>query len=253
MPKLTVAHYMHIGLRENQEDSLFLNGTVVQKERYPEIVVEKITAGKAAYAVCDGMGGHERGEWASRFACERLKDKLPDVEHPGEAISGLIKEIQWEFAENVSDNTGTTIAGVVIEDDRLTVFNAGDSRVYRIGPDGIEYLSHDHSLVQEEVDRGHITADEAFTHPYRNIIGFGLGAIFEGEWHKGEKEPYVAHGKLRAQDCYLVCSDGVNDVLRDREILSLLAPDPFGRLAGFVEALMQRMNDNFSFILIGKT
>lgn len=251
MCALKVAYYMNIGLRDNQEDSLFLNGHVVQENRFENALLERTNGDATVYAVCDGMGGLERGEWASRFVCESLSEKLHDIRHPGESIVNLLKEIQWEFEQRGAENTGTTIAGVVIEGDRTTVFNAGDSRVYKINRDGITYLSHDHSLVQEEIDRGSLSEEEAFTHPYRNLIGFGIGDVFRHEWAEQKKEIFVVNDRLDQETYYVLCTDGVNDVLQDREIYASLYPRPFDRLPDFIRCVTEKMKDNFSFILIG--
>lgn len=243
---------MNIGLRDNQEDCIFLNGRVFQENRFAEVSVEHTSGEAVMYAVCDGMGGLERGEWASRFVCESLSHKLPDIQHPGESVATLLKEIQWEFEQKEAENAGTTIAGVVIERDGATIFNAGDSRVYRINEGGMLCLSHDHSLVQEEIDRGFLSDEDAFTHPYRNLIGFGIGDVFRQEWAEHRKETFVANDRRDEKDYYLLCTDGVNDVLRDREIYASLYPEPFDRLSHFVECLKERMKDNFSFILVGR-
>ena len=251
MRSLNVACYMNIGLRDSQEDSIFLNGRVVQEKRVANPSVERTNGDAMVYAVCDGMGGLERGEWASRFVCERLSEKVRDVGHPGESIVTLLKEIQWEVERQGMENTGTTVAGVVIGGERTSVFNAGDSRVYKLNEDGITCLSHDHSLVQEEIDKGSLSEEEAFTHPYRNLIGFGIGDVFHREWAEQAKEIFLAHDVLARGDYYFICTDGVSDVLRDREIHALLYPEPFDRLSGFVRCVTEKMKDNVSFILIG--
>ena len=114
-------------------------------------------------------------------------------------------------------------------------------------------MSHDHSLVQTYLDKGQLLPEEAFVHPHKNVIAFGLGDVFKNEWGIDDKKVYIKEDILNKDEYYLLCTDGVNDVLRDNEIFSLLQPNPFERFQDFVECLKERMNDNFSFILIGSS
>jgi len=246
-----IAYFMHIGMRDNQEDCIYINGKVVQEADFDKAYCEQIQDNSVIAAVCDGMGGLQCGEQASRFVCESLREKLHNLHGMESSIVSILKEIQWDFERMDMGNTGTTIAGIVIEKGITTVFNAGDSRVYRLGPEGIVYLSHDHSFVQKQIDQGRLTEDEAFIHPYRNIIEFGMGTVFTPEWDKGNRDIFVAHDIVGTDDFYLICSDGVSDILRDREIYDILYPDPFDRLPYFIDNLSDKMKDNISFILIG--
>lgn len=251
MSAFDIAYYMNIGIRETQEDSIFLNGKVVQECSVSAMHIERIDSRVIVCAVCDGMGGLRHGEWASRFVCEKLGEKLCDVAAPGEAVPVILKDIQREMEGKEIEDTGTTIAGVVIEGDRTTVFNAGDSRVYKIMNNSMICLSHDHSLVQDEIDRGNLSAEEASVHPYRNAIKFGLGSVFRTAWGSGDNEVYLAKDVLRQPEFYLVCSDGLYDILQEEEICTMLSTDPFDKLPEIIRCITERMNDNVSFILIG--
>jgi serine/threonine protein phosphatase PrpC len=245
-----IAYYMNIGSRDGQEDCIFVDGRVFQESIFEKVSVKDIRKAKALFAVCDGMGGHAKGEWASRFVCEKLKTNLRKFEFSRDATGFLLEKIQNQIENEMVGNSGTTIAGVALERDRAEIFNVGDSRVYKITRTGMMCMSHDHSLVQSGVDRGDIPPDEAFAHPHKNVIEFGMGDVFRNEWAKGDKVSHIRADLFGADEYYLICTDGVNDVLMDDEMYDMLRVDPFGKLAGFVESLKRRMKDNFSFILI---
>ncbi len=243
---------MNIGLRDSQEDCIFVDGKVFQERSFPKVAVAKKRKDNVLFAVCDGMGGHSRGEWASRFVCEKLKENLRNFHSSRNSVEFLIEAIQNKMENEMVSNSGTTIAGVALRDDRAEVFNAGDSRVYKITGGGITYVSHDHSLVQSGIDRGDISPAEAFAHPYKNVIEFGMGDVFKDAWARGDRATYRKDDYLAEGEYYLICTDGVNDVLRDEEMDKILDGDPFGNLSALVEFLKERMKDNFSFILVAR-
>lgn len=246
-----VAYYMNIGRRDNQEDCIFINGRIFQKNKFRNAHVMMIRGSRALCAVCDGMGGHAKGEWASRFVCEKLKDYLKHFTFSRDTIQHLFNEIQERIEkEGIKDN-GTTVACAILEDGKNIIFNAGDSRIYKITNEAILCISHDHSLVQSIVDKGYLSQDEAFIHPHKNVIEFGIGDVFRRAWSKGDKEVFIKDDVLNKDEYYLICTDGVNDVLRDEEIYDMLYPDPFVRYPEFIECLKERMKDNLSFIVIG--
>lgn len=245
-----VAYYMNIGQRDGQEDCIFVDGRVFQERKFDAVAVQEVAGERALFAVCDGMGGHAKGEWASRFVCEKLKEHYRDLDFSRSSTEFLIEKIQNQIENETANGSGTTVAGVVLEKDRAHIFNVGDSRVYKITGGGIFYMSHDHSLVQGSVDRGDITPEQAFTHPYKNVIEFGIGDVFRNEWAGGGKAVHITEDRLGADEWYLICSDGVNDVMRDHEIFDVLRDDPFSGLSAFIGSLEERMKDNFSFIVV---
>ncbi|HWR57383.1 MAG TPA: protein phosphatase 2C domain-containing protein [Thermodesulfovibrionales bacterium] len=247
----TVAYYMNMGLRDGQEDCIFVNGAVFQQNKFEGIAVRRIKKEKALFAVCDGMGGHSRGEWASRFVCEKLKTGLKYPGFSRDAVELLMENIQNWIENEMVDNSGTTVAGVAMKGSESIIFNAGDSRVYKITKGDIQYMSHDHSLVQRSVDLGYISQKDAFSHPHKNVIEFGIGDVFKIEWAEGAREVCIREDVLGSEEYYLICSDGVNDVLRDEEILETLSPDPLKGCDELVARAAKRMKDNLSFILIG--
>jgi serine/threonine protein phosphatase PrpC len=242
---------MNVGLRDGQEDCVFINGKVLQERVFERAVSITTEETRGVFAVCDGMGGHSRGEWASRFVCSALRDALTHFEYTEEFIEHLAERIQNYMENEMIENSGTTIAGVVLDGDNAIIFNAGDSRVYKITKNSLIYLSHDHSLVQYYVDIGYLSRNEAFGHQHKNVIDFGIGDVFKSQWADGARKIYVRGDDLGRDECYLICTDGVNDVMNDDEISAALLPDPFERISDFTNVLTGRMKDNFSFILLG--
>jgi PPM family protein phosphatase len=243
--------YMDIGLRENQEDCLFVNGKIYQQNTFKRPPAQTIKGPKGLFAVCDGMGGHSKGEWASRFVCEKLKEHRKNITCSRENLKDVFKKMQMKIEEEGVVNCGTTVACLVSDGDHTILCNTGDSRVYKITPDDILYLSHDHSFVQSMVDQGYLAQEDMFRHPNRNVIEFGIGDIFKKKWDRGDREVYMRDDILHDGEYYLLCTDGVNDVLNDNEIYDILHSDPFNKVSEFIEKIRKNMKDNFSFIIIG--
>ena len=248
----SVAYYTDIGLRENQEDCLFVNGLTVRQDIMKYALIKSVTAPLSFFAVCDGMGGHAAGEWASSFVCGKMKDFMKGLFFSDEYVLNMFREIQREMEKEGMENSGSTAACVMLKGNTSKIYNMGDSRVYKITEKEILTLSHDHSLVQSMVDKGELSGYEAKGHPYRHIIEFGLGDVFKSQWDTNDKKVYMQNDVLNAKEYYLLCTDGVNDVLRDAEIHDFLSPDPFARFPEFIGCLRNRMKDNTSFIVIGK-
>jgi PPM family protein phosphatase len=245
------ACYMDIGMRENQEDCLFVNGKIYQKNTFRRPYSQTIKGRKGLFAVCDGMGGHSKGEWASRFVCEKLKEHRKSMSCSRESIRDVFKKMQLQIEEEGIMNCGTTVACVVSDGDHAMLCNVGDSRAYKITPEQILCLSHDHSFVQSMVDQGYLSQDDMFRHPNRNVIEFGIGDMFKKKWDRGEREVYMKDDILHTGEYYLLCTDGVNDVLRDSEIYEILHADPMNSISEFIGNIRKGVKDNFSFIIVG--
>jgi PPM family protein phosphatase len=184
------------------------------------------------FAVADGMGGHAAGRQASVVAVERLSRTGAAVaDGPALTVERLRAAVQEadddirRAATTLGDarGMGTTVAGVaLVEADGQpcwAVFHVGDSRVYRMTANGLEQLSTDHSVVQELVDMGMITAEAAVVHPQRHLVtrALGVGPAAEAD---------VALLPVEPGQRFLVCSDGLTGELRDEEIADLLARTP---------------------------
>lgn len=217
-------------------------------------------------ALADGMGGHNAGEVASGLAIESVLRDLPgcletldgddetDETYSPEslAIRAVIEESNRIIHTAASEQPqyqgmGTTLVVALFYDDRLTIAHVGDSRVYRLRDGRMEQLTRDHTLLQELVDRGFYTPEEARQSLNRNIVTRALGV--EAGVKVELQEDIVLPG-----DIYLLCSDGLNDMLDDETIRLTL--EEFGaNLDQAAERLVEQANehggaDNISVVLV---
>ena len=174
--------------------------------------------------LADGMGGHNAGEVASQNAVKYIADTLKEVvgkkkvsipEKLNQAIDGANKKI-FDMAEKNIIHRGmrTTVVAVYADGDTAYIANIGDSRAYAVRNDEIVQITNDHSVVAELVNRGMITSEEARMHPQKNIITRAVGTdkrvsadIFEYNYSEG--------------DTLIVCSDGLSNMLTDKEIFEI--------------------------------
>lgn len=169
------------------------------------------------YIVADGMGGHKAGDYASRCCVESmiqevkgdsLKSPVSILEH---AIQKANETVLRESKKNVEyEGMGTTVVVATIVEDTLHVGNIGDSRLYVIR-DRIEQITQDHSLVETMVRTGELMPEDARFHPNKNIITRALGT------NEDVKADFF-EVKLEKADTILLCSDGLSNMVEDREI-----------------------------------
>lgn len=237
---------MMIGPRKRQEDCIYDGTSVFQTDLL--LRKNRFSASRLLLAVCDGMGGHAAGETASLFVCEQLNQIDWAGRLSADHIRKTLADIQRISRNQLPVNSGTTIAGVLAGDGRAVVFNAGDSRTYRLLPDSIEYLSHDHTRVQEMVDQSLVDNDRAAHHPLKNLIEFGIGPVFERSWPN--HEVYVNEAAFHSPAWYLLCTDGLTDIMTDKQIHELLMPDPVENGNRLYNAVKRKgLKDNTSFII----
>jgi len=189
------------------------------------------------FMIADGMGGAAAGEVASQIVQERFAPGLPDGAASAEQrLAAMIAEANAAIFAAASSNEslagmGTTCTAAFLGDEDLAIAHVGDSRCYRLRGGVLEQLTDDHSLVGELVRRGQLTEEEAEDHPQRSIITRALGI---------EPEVPVDHFTVSVQDgdLYLLCSDGLTDMVPDARIAELLQGDaPLVELAdGLVSA-----------------
>lgn len=238
---------MMIGARNNQEDCIFDGTQVFQADFLTR--KNQFESPCVALAVCDGMGGHNGGELASRFVCEKLQEADWGNPISTDRIHWVLGGIQMAALEKLPENSGTTIAGLLAAKDRAIVFNAGDTRVYRLGGQALEYISHDHTWVQEMIDHSLIDAASATNHPQRNLIEFGIGPVFVHCW--ADRRSYLFETFLARPAYYLLCSDGLTDIMAAERIHQLLMPEPIENAPRLYNALRQmELRDNTSFIVV---
>ncbi|MEM7217268.1 MAG: protein phosphatase 2C domain-containing protein [Pseudomonadota bacterium] len=201
------------------------------RDNNEDAVAFDASAGVAVLA--DGMGGLNAGEVASEVAVDVVMDALVAGADLDAAVSRANARV-FELAQTSTrlQSMGTTLVAVRLEADGLACANVGDSRLYRLRDDGLEQLSRDHSIVQQFVDSGVMTADEAWQAPNRNVItrAVGVELTVEAELHRFD---------VRPGDRFLLCSDGLSDMLRATHLEELVrkhADAPQVLLAALVEA-----------------
>lgn len=167
------------------------------------------------FAVCDGMGGHAAGEVASSIAVQTIGAQAPI--HADDILLGAAVEaanaavIEGAATGKGKPGMGCTASCVLIENNKMAIAHVGDSRIYLLHHGTLVRLTHDHSYVEELVDAGEITADEARVHPSRSIITRALGS---------DPDMYADHFTLDVSvgDRLIVCSDGLSSMVEDSGI-----------------------------------
>ena len=174
------------------------------------------------WAVADGMGGHEAGDLASQMIIDALRqipfppDWKTFVIITKEQLQKINEKILEESARRYYYRTiGSTVVVLLTYESQGTCLWAGDSRLYRLREGQLQQLTRDHSHIQDLVDQGLIKPEEAFDHPLSNVITRAVGS---SQYLSIDTNNF----ELRADDVFLLCSDGLNKVLNDEEIASLL-------------------------------
>lgn len=178
------------------------------------------------WAVADGMGGHEGGEWASaRMVGELGVIDLPDdLDAAAECVAGAVRAANEAIATEGGERgrqMGTTVVTLLVRGERYLVQWVGDSRAYLLRDGEFVQLSRDHSQVQEMVDRGLMEPQQAIGHPMSHILSRAVGV-------RGEIEVDRTDGEIRPGDIFLLCSDGLHGYVAKDEIRRMLgrgAPD----------------------------
>lgn len=201
----------------------------VRKDNQDSFIIEKCDAADCTIlALCDGMGGAKAGEIASRisnkafvsFVYERLtsrgRKKIPLPQMLEEACREA-NGVSYEYSmfDEMYRGMGSTIVGGVIKNNgNGYIINVGDSRAYLISPDAgcITQITRDHSLIQELVESGVITKEQAKTHPQKNVITRAVGS-------EATVKADVFPVSIGADDVLLLCSDGLTNTLEENEIL----------------------------------
>jgi protein phosphatase len=254
-PRISCSYLTHPGYhRYGNEDSILVDRTVIAGVSMESPEKSDISSLPALFCVADGVGGSAHGEIASRSVLEYFSH-FPQVPVSEEGAVSLVtgaKEMLDEMVLRDASYHGlaTTVSGLILLDDGVVIFNSGDSRVYRIDNGIIERVSHDHSLVQELCDQGQITPDQVYTHPYRNIIT----AVVSGDLNRPSVSVMTASFPVSGTERFLLCTDGVWEVVRDPEIAEICSSGDLIQAAGILLAtcLDRGGPDNISLILVGR-
>ena len=214
---------------------------------------------RGLFIVADGMGGHAAGEVASEMAVQIISRELAGItELNGDSVSRKVAEAVKKANSKIYERTitevdkqgmGTTASVLILTGSRYLIGQVGDSRVYLLRDGKLRQLTKDHSYVQEQVDAGFLTPEQARYHPYSNVITRCVGA-------SDNVEPDTYHGEVKTGDVYLVASDGLTGMVDDRRLQQLL----FSRATPgrVVDALISEANgrgglDNITAIVVQVT
>ncbi len=207
---------------------------------------ETIGEKQAVFVVCDGMGGAQAGQVASRIASEvfiselkgYIKEKMT-LRYMESTLDNALRFAcyeTWQKANSASEfyGMGTTLVGGIYHDGQVLLANIGDSRAYVFDGETLTQITRDHSFVEELVQLGEITEAEARSHPRKNIITRALGPdrrpkpdLFPFTLEKGQK--------------LLLCSDGLSNMLEDKQIAEILKDTPDGEIC---KVLVEQANEN---------
>lgn len=242
MPKLVIQGLTDEGLvRKHNEDTISWE------------------AASGLVIVADGMGGHNAGEVASQIAVNSITQSL--LASPGDtkskpvsaymvkkAVTRANSEInQHAKAHPECSGMGTTVVMALFQENSVILASVGDSRIYRFRQGDLKQLTTDHSFVQEMIDNGYMTEEDALASNNRNLITRALGI-------EKEVKVDVAEHKIKQNDIYLLCSDGLSDMVEEENIFSTLvkARNDMARGCKDLVALAKENggHDNISVILV---
>ncbi|MBI3932882.1 MAG: Stp1/IreP family PP2C-type Ser/Thr phosphatase [Acidobacteria bacterium] len=236
--------------RKGNEDSLFVN---------PE---------QNLFVVADGMGGHAAGEVASKVAVESINEFVcltsgdeeitwpfgldENISYDGNRLKTAVRYANRKVLEAMKERTeyegmATTVAAVLVDADTANLAHVGDSRVYLFRDGALSQLTSDHSWVNEQIQSGIISADQARTHPLRNVVTRALGG-------KPDLQVDMQSHKMQADDLLLLCSDGLTTMVSDEEIARVVSEAALDVEAGaknlVAEANARGGEDNITVLLI---
>ncbi|MCY4620316.1 MAG: protein phosphatase 2C domain-containing protein [bacterium] len=202
------------------------------------------TSGSLLVAVADGLGGHRGGEVASSLAIEKLVAAGGTPEEGVRAANDAIKSRVFEEPRLAGMGTTLTVAELRPDGD-VTLAHVGDSRAYRWHAGRFNQLTNDHTFVQDELDAGRLTPEQARNHPDRSVLtralGFGHDLVVDG-----------ARLKVSVGDRLLLCSDGLTSMVRDDRIAPILESEaPSDAVWALIEAANRSGGlDNVSVIVV---
>lgn len=195
---------------------------VVREQNQDAFACQTLSDGRIIAVVCDGMGGARAGNIASTMAVDIFMEEFLH----GSAQENETQQQRMERAATLANGQvfhrsvtepdcngmGTTLVAALVDRNGAVILNEGDSRAYHITGEGIIRVTRDHSLVEDLVQRGDLTRDQAKVHPHKNLITRALGA-------ESRLRTDAFHQELREGDYLLLCSDGLSNVVSEQEIL----------------------------------
>ena len=239
---MNVIGQTHIGLvRENNQDAL-VYGTLGTTAQYA--------------VVCDGMGGANGGNIASKIAVEVIGSRIRDgfaPEHGGASVERLLDSAMATANRGVYERSqqqpelsgmGTTVVAAIVSDGIAYISHVGDSRLYLLRDGSLTPVTRDHSVVQELIESGQITEEEARSHPRKNYITRALGVVAE---ESGEYDELT----LCPGDRLLLCTDGLTNEVRTDDIARLMDQPQEDAVEALVRAALDDGgSDNITVVLM---
>lgn len=211
---------------------------------------------RGIFLVADGMGGHAAGEVASEMAVRLIARELGSLrglndEQVADRMRNAIRSanaaiFQRTLTEHDKRGMGTTVTALVLYETRFLIGQVGDSRCYLQRESKLTQVTKDHSYVQEQVDAGYLTPEQARTHPYSNVITRCVGA-------NSDVIPDIYVGTVKPADLFLIASDGLTGMLEDHQLAELLGDGQMPQQQ--VDHLIEEANrhgglDNITSILV---
>jgi serine/threonine protein phosphatase PrpC len=211
---------------------------------------------RGVFLVADGMGGHAAGEVASEMAVRLISRELGSLrglsdEQVAERMRTAIRSanaaiFQRTLTEHDKRGMGTTVTALVLFDTRFLIGQVGDSRCYLQRDAKLTQVTKDHSYVQEQVDAGYLTPEQARSHPYSNVITRCVGA-------NSDVIPDIYVGTVKPSDLFLLASDGLTGMLEDHQLAESLDAGQMPQQQ--VDRLIEEANrhgglDNITAILV---
>ena len=220
------------------------------------------------YVVADGMGGHAAGEVASKVAVDAIAEFVEltggnqeitwpfglddSISYEGNRLKTAVRHANTRVIEATRESAeyegmATTVAAVLVDGDVANLAHVGDSRIYLFSNESIEQLTRDHSWVNEQIENGAISPEQARSHPLRNVVTRALGG-------RPDLVVDIQSRRMAAGDMLLICSDGLTTMVTDDDIARILR-EADGDVAKGASALVSEANerggeDNITVVLL---
>ena len=219
---------------------------IVRSNNQDSYAAGEFQNGVAWAVVCDGMGGNAGGNIASSTAVKSISERITSAYRETMTSSSIknllvtaITNANFEIYDMAADNLdllgmGTTVVAAIMTKNTLYIAHAGDSRAYLVTMEEIRQLTRDHSVVQDLVDRGEITPEQARTHPRKNLITRALGV------DESLKVDFTVED-LKGDETLLICTDGLSNMIEPLDIYRVVADNPHEEIA---EILVNQANEN---------
>lgn len=256
-----VAHSDKGKIRANNEDNFYFNGIHLNAENRDErnYFSDNPAGADLIYGVFDGMGGEALGEEASLIVAETVKKYHNRInKHQSANDDNTFLRVVEEANSRICDKMvetgerriGTTFAAISIKDDKAKVYNVGDSRVYLFRNNKLKQISVDDTTAQRLINMGVLTKEKAKTHEDRHKLTQHLG-IYKDEMIV---EPHISNEiVIKKGDCFLLCSDGLTDMVEDEKISEIIKKSKNCKIAArklVEEALANGGRDNVTVVMI---